>query len=147
MKQLSQIQKLKTPLIIILSVLGVALILFFIGKKAGSTFIEQIPLPSDQPGEDLSEEEQKKVRQIAIDLHRALKGWALDIFFRKSNPYNQMLLLNDTLFVAVYNDYNQNFGDGETLRSWIENDWYFSKSDAGTAVVLILERMNNLNLM
>ena len=139
--------KLKKPLIIILSVMGIALILFFIGKKAGSTHIEQIPLPEDQPGTDLSVEEQQRVRQIAMDLNSILKGWSLDIFFRRSDPYDEMLLLNDTLFVAVYNDYNQNFGDGETLRGALEADWYFSKSDAGTAVQLILKRMNKLNLI
>ena len=108
-----------------------------------------VKLPDDAPNsnDSLTQAQQTQVRSISEGLYRVLRGWSWDIFFRDPEPISQMLSLSDTLFVAVYNDFNYCYGGGKgTLRDWLEGDWWFSKSDAGTLVQEVIKRLDKLNL-
>ena len=131
-----------------LAALAALILGWLIFRKRG---VEQAPLPADNPlspgAGQLTQEEARQVREISISLYQVLKGWALDIFFRDPEPYQDFMGLSDRLFVAVYNDFNTNYSDGkDTLRNWINNDLYYGGSRAYHAIEMIITRMNRLNL-
>lgn len=147
------------PLIIIM----IILIIYFAGKKAGkkAATIGMMALPNDQPwGSALTQEEGVLVRKIAGDLYDDLKGWSWKV--RNYEPYQKLTEASDTLFVAVYNDFNQNFAAEKiekwgTLRQWIEDEhtvfgagfltWSGGMDKTWPNLKKsILERMDRLNL-
>lgn len=109
----------------------------------------QVPLPDDYAtgNDQLTAAEQQQVRALSSALYDTLTGWALDIFFRRAKPYQDALMSSDRILTAVYNDFNEFYAKGNgTLTSWLKKDWYYSKSDAGQAVQLLLARLEKLNL-
>lgn len=120
--------------------LVIILVIYFAGKKAGSTKIEQVPLPDDNTGQ-LSQDQLKQVRELSRKLHDDMDG--LNLFgMRNTEIYNQFTALSDTMFVAVYNDFNTLYAgeDNGTLRAWIDNETGIPSSN------IIIDRMNRLNL-
>lgn len=138
-------------LIVLIIVVAIYWFAFKSGKDKGSTTIEQVPLPTDtvsETDEGLSISEATQVRTIAQELHEDMDGW--NVFSHKLDPYRDWNNLSDTLFVAVYNDFNTLFADsGETLRQWIEGEkWYtFGMTSIFTELKTnLISRMNRLNL-
>lgn len=132
-----------------LIVLIIVVAIYFVGRKSGSTKIEQVPLPNDtNSGKQLTDAEATKVRTIAQELHDDMDG--LNLLSHKLDPYRELSNLSDTMFVAVYNDFNTLFADsGETLRKWLENETWYTFGLTSIFAELkqnILDRMNRLNL-
>ena len=121
--------------------------IYFIGRSDGKQKVEAPDLPKDQPGgEGLSEAESDEVRSITLALHTEMKGLN---FSYDLEPFRRLLTLSDTLFVAVYNDFNTMYPGKGTLRDWIDSEGgTFSFASGGFAETQynILTRMNNLNL-
>jgi hypothetical protein len=134
--------------IIAVVVIGVLVFIYFVGRRSGKVKIEQVDLPSDQPGGSvLTSQDNAKVRTIAQQLHDDMDGLN---FSHQLKPYEDLLTLNDTLFVAVYNDFNNLFGaeNKGTLRQWISDetsDWWWGTSFS-SLVKSIIARMDRLNL-
>lgn len=123
------------------AVIIVALVIFFLFRKKS---IAQVPLPKEDG--DLDKSDQETVRDIAQRLYNDLKGWSW-ITGRDSSAYQDLASTSDTIFVAVYNDFNQNFSNGKgTLRSWIEKDWYWKYAESAMAIQTIYDRMDRLGL-
>lgn len=141
----------KRVVIIGIIVIVVALFLYFQGKKAGGRGkAKHIDLPSDLVvGGDPNSDPNaggipgSTIRRISTALHDDMDGWNLT--GHNMDPYKEWLTLSDTGFVAVYNDFNDQFyneGKG-TLRKWIMDEMYRDSlvDDA------ILPRMAKLNLL
>lgn len=126
-----------------------ALILGFILWRLLRKKIYQAGIPDDQPvsNRELTAEEQAQAAKLAIALYNELKGWTAWIFGRSPEPYEALATASDRIFTGAYNYFNMNLAQGEgTLRTWMEKDWYYTKSRAGAAVLLILQKMDRLNL-
>ena len=139
----------KLTMFIIIAVIVIALIvtIYFIGRRSAKVKVEQVPLPTDQPGAiQLTNQEASKVRQIATALHDDMNG--LSWGSHNIVPYNDLTMLSDTLFVAVYNDFNNLFaseGDG-TLREWIAAEKALPGSSWINIAGNIIARMDKLGL-
>ena len=55
-------------------------------------------------------------------LHRIMSG-IFPNYSERRRLLNQLLSLNDSEFVTVYNYFNQNHSNGETLAAWIADEW------------------------
>ena len=67
-----------------------------------------------------------------------LSGTKNDLFLKFAQlPTNDMV-------VAVYNHFNQNYGDGETLTQWINDEYYYSYLEDGKS--LALAKLQSLGL-
>jgi hypothetical protein len=68
--------------------------------------------------------------------------------YHDSDLYNELLTIDDALFVAVYNDFNEFYRSemdaGETLRNWIDDDSFINGASLADAV---MSRMDTFNLM
>ena len=53
-------------------------------------------------------------------------------------------LPTNDMVVSVYNDFNSNYGDGETLTAWIKGEWFYDITGAGRE--LALNRLQTLQL-
>lgn len=132
-----------------LVVVGILVFVYFVGRRSAKMKIEQVPLPSDQPGGTiLTPQDNSKVRLIAQQLHDDMKGFNLT---HESKPYEDLLASNDSIFVAVYNDFNNLFASENkgTLRDWLKDEWSASKFWIPAYSVLvesIINRMDRLNL-
>ncbi|MDD5358577.1 MAG: hypothetical protein PHX80_05480 [Candidatus Nanoarchaeia archaeon] len=135
-------------IIVVLVMIGLFITIYFIGRRSAKNKIEQVKLPSDQPGgEKLTAEQAVQVRNISTALHDDMSGWNINIFSRNMVPYNQLMQASDTMFVAVYNDFNnlyssENYG---SLYKWISEEKSVS-SDWRNTAYSILQRMERLNL-
>jgi hypothetical protein len=129
---------------IIIGTLAAVLILYLVFRKNANTKTA----PQDVPGNaSLSPADLEKVRTISQDLYDEFNGISWNFLFRGSSPLDAMMLLSDSMFVAVYNDFNTNFAsDGKTLRQWILGDWYWSTSYAHHSADLCIARMDRLQL-
>ena len=133
---------------------AVILILYLIyrfGRRRGEddASIEQVPLPVDPGGGvSLTTGQATQVRATASKLWEELDS--AGIWGRDTQPFQDYLVLSDTLFVAVYNDYNNLFGamDQRTLRQKMEDENLFW---AGVRVkplfAAIYDRMDKFNLI
>jgi hypothetical protein len=134
-------KNIKTYAIIGIIVIIIILVIFFMGKNTGKN--KPAPLPIDDPNSNVTDAESFEVRNLSNRLHNEMKGFGssdVDVFSEYSN-------LSDRLFVAVYNDFNNQYkkdGDG-TLLEWIDDEWFFGPR---TTLIAdnILSRMQRLNL-
>lgn len=140
----------------VLAIIVIAVV-YFMGRKSGSVKIENVPLPSDKglDSNKLTDDEGKQVRKITLALYQDMSG--INVFSRDIQAFRELNTLSDTLFVAVYNDFNTMYGsEGESLREWIqgEKSWSFnpltmisSDSSFSELKTNIIQRMNRLNLI
>jgi hypothetical protein len=134
--------------IAIVAIIGIFVAVYFMGRKSAKMKIEQVPLPTDQPGgEKLTGADASLVRTISVALHDDMKGW--NIFGHNAKPYNDFLQLSDTLFVAVYNDFDNLYAqeNSGTLRKWISSEYGYYGTQFLTLSNTILTRMDRLNLV
>lgn len=134
----------KKPIAIGATVLVVVVVLYFLLRKKAGDF-NSIPLPT---GGNLSEVEQKFVRELSMRLHADMDGIQWTNFTRDVEAWRTLVSLNDTMFVAVFNDFGRLYyreGNG-TLRTWIEDESAWTDSAGIASKSDVIERMNNLNL-
>lgn len=136
-----QLLKAKYTVIAITIVVVILIILsvYFTGKKAGKQGkIRIIDLPSDNGGTI----DPNKIRRIATELYNDMYGY--NYRGHDMRAYQDFAMLSDTEFVAVYNDYNNQYyslGSG-TLKEWIMDEMFFDELIDD----IILPRMAKLNL-
>jgi len=128
--------------IIIWSIIAVVVItvLIFIykkGKKAGG--VEQADLPKDGKGVTLSNDDKSDVRRISDQLYRQVKDYGFD-----DDYLTELNKQSDTVFVAVYNDFNTNYYKEieKTLKVAIDDEWFIDSDIKKT----FLDRCSRLNL-
>lgn len=140
--------KITLYIIVAIIVIGLLVFIYFMGRRSAKTKIEQVPLPIDTAGGvTITQADALKVREIAKALHDNMKGW-FNFGFHDEKPFSDLSNLSDTLFVAVYNDFNTLYGgenDG-TLREWITSERGWSSSWL-TIASNIITRMDRLNLI
>ncbi len=139
-------KNIKIYIIIAVVVVIIIALVYFQGKAAGT--IKQVKLPNDEPGmKNLTDAEATQVREIARSLYEEMKG--VNLLSRDPEPYDKLSKLSDTLFVAVYNDFNKNYGNGETLYAWMDGEYYLAHSFylSGLVSNVIMPRMQKLNLV
>ena len=129
--------------IIGLIILALILYIYLSGKKAGKIGKPNIvDLPKDVGGVPV---EGNQIREISTALYDDMEEtpWSGHNY----TYYNKWAQLSDTGFVAVYNDFNNqysNLGEG-TLKAWIMSQTY--SFDGGLISDIILPRMGRLNLV
>lgn len=129
------------------AVIIAGVILYFVFKRR-TTILSQLPA-DNQPGENsqLTDTEKETVKNLATSLYNQLSGWSW-IFGRSPEPYEQLATASDRITVGTYNYFNSNFAKGSgTLYTWIKNDWFYTRSRAGAAVLLIFQKFDRLNLV
>lgn len=135
--------KYRTQIIILVIVLVIILTIYFLGKHAGKKYVpKEVPLPADtQPGE---------MKNFNPGTYTdAVKDELYGFGFRSAGPYNELLTLSNSQFVAVYNDWNKRYFEkhNETLPGAIKAEmgtvWNYSWV---TAVGAVLERCSKLGL-
>ncbi|MCP4789169.1 MAG: hypothetical protein GY881_02920 [Gammaproteobacteria bacterium] len=116
---------------------------------------EAVPLPvGTDPNNVLSLADSQAVRTMAIGLHNDMDGFTP---FRDTDLWDEYLLMNDTLFVAVYNDFGALYyaEDGETLAEWVNGENFALTSSLFTPWSIyngselkngLLDRFADLNL-
>lgn len=137
----------KHPIAIVLYVAIGIVIIYFIGKYAGSFINKPNELPKDKDwGTALTTEESQKVRRIVSELFDDMDSYLVSIGARARNEqvYLDLINCNDKLFTAVYNDFNDLHLKDEkgTLKTWINDEYGID----GTSKNLLMNRFNNLNL-
>ena len=138
--------KQKRTAIIVGVIILIALTIYLIGRSSGKKGkAKHIDLPTDtgKPGDNFGGIPASTIRRLSVALHDDMDGWNLG--GHNMDPYKEWLTMSDTGFVAVYNDFNDQFyseGKG-TLRKWIADEMYRDSliDDA------VLPRMAKLNLL
>ncbi|MFZ4398879.1 MAG: hypothetical protein ACOYO1_02500 [Bacteroidales bacterium] len=136
----------KKYIIITVIIIAIALIIYFVGRKASS--IAQVYLPDEN--KQITESDTKEIRNITRSLYDDMKGFN---FTRNIDAYKKLLGLSNVMFISVYNDFNKMYSaeNSGTLRKWIEAEkmytiWDGFNFDFDALKTAILERMNKLNL-
>jgi hypothetical protein len=142
--------KAAIPIIIAIVVVGLFIFIYFIGRKSAKMTVTPTPLPADQPnGYLLTDADKAKVNSIATALHDDMNGVAWGIF-HESTPYENLLQSSDTVFVAVYNQFNQLFStpSNPTLRDWLSNEYSSQWVNAAYDTIknMCISRIDRLNL-
>lgn len=124
-------------------------IIYRIGKNKGAVKPNTLPNDTDWGG-GLTPSEGTNVRAISERLYRDMdNAWVWVGASRDCEAYQQFLGLSDTLFTAVYNDFNDLYyskGDG-TLKEWISDESFSgTRGCSGDIKDAILKRMDKLNL-
>ena len=141
----------KTWLVIAI-VLGL-LAWYIYDKGKDSASVEQVPLPSDDPtvpgGVAITKAQAQQVRDLSNRLYAEITSFGII----NDQPFNTLLAMSDTLFVATYNDYAKlYFKDRKkTLKAEISGLWSlgtFGSVLAGNTDLqnALLNRFSKLNL-
>lgn len=137
----------KSPIAIVIYVVLGILIVYFVGKWSGKFVNKPNKLPNDTDwGSALTEEEGRKVRTMSRDLHDDMDSYLVAVGFKQRNNqvYIDLAKINEKLFTAVYNDFNDEYLKEEkgTLKQWIADE-YGLPSNTQT---IILQKFNDWNL-
>jgi hypothetical protein len=138
---------------LIMALLLIAGILWFVyrrGKKDAT--ITNAPLPTDNPnsptGSQVINSNSAAIRELSMRLYNDMKG--TNVLGRDIEAYQNLLLMSDTLFTGVYNDFNSLFfkESKETLTQWIkgENFWLTNGFTGAQLKDLLIARFAKLNL-
>jgi len=103
-----------------------ALGLFAVTKITGAFGKTKPPPPIDLPDAGSGIPEGWSPRPLAQELYDVLKGvaWNPALAIKRDAVLLQLIALStNDMFVAVYNDFTQNFGGGKTLREWIDDEY------------------------
>jgi hypothetical protein len=137
-------------LLVLLLVFGILYFVYRKGKKAGT--FSNAPLPSDNPnspgGSQVINSNAQAIRELSIRLYNDMKG--TNVLGRDIESYQNLLLMSDTLFTAVYNDFNSLYykESKETLTQWIKNEnfWLTNGFTGSQLKDLLIARFAKLNL-
>lgn len=136
---------LKTSLIIVVVLLALGVGTFFfgryIGKKAEETGNKgKLPEETDW-GTALTKSESEAAQKHAKTLHADMKG--PNFLKRDMKLYADYLATSDRVFVATANYFIDNYGKGENLAQWIDDENFFltNLSDASDIADSIIERL------
>jgi hypothetical protein len=136
----------KVIIYVLLVLVGLYLYKRYIKDVIKATVPEDTQTNGDTPTSTLTALQKEQVAKIASALHSDLEGWSM-VFNRNAKPYQDMAQASNTMFVAIYNEFNKKYGKGSTIRQWLEEDVFYTDSDVGIAYHAILLRMDALNLI
>lgn len=84
------------------------------------------PPPEELPDAGSGIPENWSPRPLTQELYDTMKGviWYPNMAIRRDGALLRLIgLASADMFVAVYNDFTQNFGEGDTLREWIDDEY------------------------
>lgn len=136
-----------TFVIVILILVGI----YFYGKYKGTDVKKPNPMPDDTPwGGGLTAEQATNVRTLTNRLYDDMEGTTVFNEFRDMEAFNNLLTSSDTIFVAVYNDFNDLHysTDKGTLKQWIEDEtfWLGLFTQSQNIKDALMLKFNRLNL-
>lgn len=137
----------KSPIAIVIYVILGIVIVYFVGKWSGKFVNKPNKLPSDTDwGAALTESEGQEVRRLSRALHDDMDSYLVSAGLRPrdNQAYIDLAKMNDKLFTAVYNDFNDQYlvEENGTLKDWINDEWGLP----GNTKTIILQKFNDLNL-
>lgn len=134
------LSKYRAFIIIAVVIIIIIAIIYFKGRRDGKKYVpEMVKLPVDtntsstfNPG------------PYTDALKNDLYGYGL----RNAKPYQDLLTLSNTQFVAVYNDWNKRYFSKwkETLPQAIKAEWPSWNHSWASAASAVLERFQTLSL-
>ncbi len=131
------------------------LTVFYVGKNwyriSGPGTVD---LPNDDPTgngngntNELTDSQKAKVSNVTDALYKDINNWN---FFHESKPYQDLLSLSDTLFVAVWNEWNKKHYKDGNLRKRLLDEWGNSviwyHTEFTALKTSIIAKMDKLNL-
>ena len=135
-----------TIYVIVAVVLAVAIFFVYRAGRKKAT-VEQAPLPDDTPeGAIPTPLDVNIVREMSASLYSDMKGW--NFWNRDQEVYKRYAQSSDRMFVAVYNDFNNQYisDDNGTLRQWLDDEIVSGEGDT-LINETIIPRMIRLNLV
>ena len=144
-------QTVKTALIIVVVLLVMGLSAFLIGKYIGKKDEEsgnkgKVPGATDW-GADLTTAESTAAQSHAQALYKDMKG--LNIWKRDIKIYSDYLASSDRVFVATANYFDDNYGKGDNLAQWLDDENFFMTNldDAASVADSIIERLAKFGII
>ncbi|MDD3479959.1 MAG: hypothetical protein PHI42_06205 [Paludibacteraceae bacterium] len=141
--------KIMLIVVVIFIVMGTAA--FFIGKYLGKKDEENgdkgiIPAETDW-GAALTIAESEAAQSHARKLYEDMKG--LNMWKRDIKMYSDYLASSDRVFVATANYFDDNYGGGDNLAKWIDDENFFmtNLSDAVEVADSIIERLAKFGII
>lgn len=122
--------------VILLFIVGV----FFVGKKIGKD--KPAPKPKRLPNSGSGIPSGWSQEAVAKRADEAFSDWFVGNE-SKTAVLGELLGLSDDQLTAVYNRYNEAYGDGDTLYEVIDDEWTLWASTPKTE---LLARMRSMNL-
>ena len=108
----------------------IAGIAYLMISKVGGFFGDKKPPPPvDLPNAGSGIPQDWSPRPITQELYDTLKGGAWNFALAIKRDAALLLLIglpSNDMFTAVYNDFTQNFGGGDTLRQWIDKEYFIA---------------------
>lgn len=131
----------------IAGVVGLAVLIYYMGKSKGN--VEQFNIPNPPGNTPLTDDEKRQITQITLDLYSNLGtswNWLLNWDIVSLNNY---LMQPDRIFIGVYNLYTQTYlSSPDTLKSEMlsEMSYALSFTDDYKVMKQITDRMNTLGM-
>ncbi len=127
-------------------ILGLILLAILVWKFWPSTKLPQADVPDDKPNGQATEAEKVKANETARALFTDMDGFAWN---RNFEVYKDFAALSDTIFVLVYNRFNELYAkeDEGTLREWLDSELYGNQMFRAIIHKVIVPRMDRLNLI
>ena len=133
------ISKPKLYIIIAIVVIVILVGVYFSGKSAGST-LDSTPLPADDPSNEgkISAKDSQTIESVVDAMQKDMDGINLT---HDNEPYQKLLQMSDTLFVATVKAFNNKYGSVGTLSEWIAGE----KPDAilGRSTIALFDSINS----
>jgi hypothetical protein len=132
------------PFQIFVIVIVIVIVIWYVGRKMGQQEAADKPLPNSGSGIPQVKNSDGSVsswspKSLADEIYSKLKGvWTTGI--SKMNTLNKIMVLTDDQCVALYNYFNKQYGKGDTLTQWIEDEYFMSSKEP------IVNRLKSLGL-
>lgn len=141
-------QNYKHPIAIVIYIIIIAIIIYYVGKSRGAFSNKPNELPKDKGwGKDLTSDQSNFVRQTVARLFGDMDSYLVSVGLRPrdSQVYTDFSGMDDRLFTATYNDFNDLYLKEEkgTLKEWIDDEAGLD----GSVKKIIMQKFARLNLM
>ena len=140
-----------TPTIGKIAIVGVGSLLLYKGAKKFLNSPYRVPLPQGGTGIPVTgytptgQPIAWSPEGLALELYNAMDG-LFTTAETKSNAWDKLTNLpSNDMVVALYNYFNQKYGNGDSLTKWINDEYYSSFFDNSKQDAL--KRLQSLNLI
>jgi len=90
------------------------------------------------------EEMYTTARNLAARLYNEMSGW--NVWSRDYTPYQELLAVDDAVFQQTYNEFNVRYGEGETLRQWLMDEYAVGVPGFAALRTAIFDKMDKYGL-
>lgn len=140
MKQSTDIKGILIGCSILIGVLAVIVIVVVLLKRKTMT---KVRVPQDVVGKGISDADAAIISQLAKNLYTDMKG--LNVFNHDESIYENVSKLSDTQLAYLNNYFNSEYGNGDSLRQWLQDEWFgWSDIKLKGLVSGIIERLTKL---